>query len=148
MITLAIFRQMVADGVADLEKDKNFFWEEAPLQHDGKPAKGVWLVTRGGDISNSRKGLNMRTTVDFYIAFGNKAKAEATYMAIQEWLRGHKVICGLAGEVDKYTYAFRNIRIRPSQSPQNAGATENGLIVKVASILVIYDESQERNNND
>lgn len=142
MITLALFRQMAIDGVARLEKDKNFFWEEAPLQHDGKPAKGVWLITRGGDISTSRKGLNQRTTVDFYIAFGNKARAEATYMEIQQWLMRNKIICKLSGTVGNtdYSYTFHNIRFRPTLSPQNAGATENGLIIKVASILIIYDE--------
>lgn len=142
MITLALFRQMVADGVTGLTKDKNFFWEEVPLQHDGKPAKGVWLVTRGGDISNSRKGLNLRTTVDFYVAFGNKAKIEAVCMEIEHWLRDHKVICELSGAVDgtEYSYGFKNIRIRPSMSPQLDNVTENGLIVKAVSCLLIYDD--------
>ena len=139
MITLAIFRQMVADSVASLTKDSDFFLEEAPLQHNGAPAKGVWLVTRGGDITQSRKGLNLRTTIDFYVAFANKAKAEAIHSDILDWLRANRSICTLSGTVGDYSYAFRNIRIQPSQTPQNAGVTENGLIVKVASAQLVYD---------
>lgn len=143
MITLALFRKMVEDEVAGLTKDKNFFWDEAPLQHDGKPAKGVWLVTRGGDITTSRKGLNLRTTVDFYIAFSNKARTEATYVAIQSWLRANKSLCRLSGTITgtEYSYGYSNVRIKPTTSPQNAGVTENGLIIKVASALLVYDEN-------
>lgn len=143
MITLGLFHKMVADNVASLTKDKNFFWEEAPLQHDGKPAKGVWIVTRGGDITQSRKGLNLRTTVDFYIAFSNKAKTEATYSTIEQWLRANKSICELSGSITgtEYSYSYKNVRIRPTQTPQNAGVTENGLIIKVASVLLVYDET-------
>lgn len=143
MITLALFRKMVEDGVAGLTKDKNFFWDEAPLQHNGKPAKGVWLVTRGGDITSSRKGLNLRTTVDFYVAFSNKAKTEDTYQAIQQWLRANQSLCELSGTITgtEYSYDYSNVRIRPTQSPQNSGVTENGLIIKVASALLVYDEN-------
>ena len=38
MITLALFRQMAEDGVAGLVKDRNFFWEEMPLQKDAPTA--------------------------------------------------------------------------------------------------------------
>ena len=142
MITLGLCRQMAEEGGAGLSKNQNFFWEEAPLQHDGKPAKGVWLVTRGGDITSSRKGLNLRTTVDFYVAFSNKAQTEAVYAEIQKWLRENKSICELSGAVTGtvYSYDYSNVRVRPTQSPQNAGITENGLIIKVASVLLIYDE--------
>ena len=51
MITLAIFKQLATESVAGLIEDTNFFWEEAPLQRDGNPAQGVWMVTRGGEYS-------------------------------------------------------------------------------------------------
>lgn len=139
MITLAIFRQMIADGVAGLTKDSDFFLEEAPLQHNGAPAKGVWLVTRGGDITQSRKGLNLRTTVDFYVAFSDKSKVGATHSEILDWMRENRSICALSGSVGEYSYSFKNIRIQPSQTPQNAGVTENELIIKVASAQLVYD---------
>ena len=86
MITLAILEQMVADKVADLVIDKNCFWEQAPLQANGKPASGVWLVTRGGNAMNSPKGLNLRSTIDFYVALANKPQTEAVQQEILTWI--------------------------------------------------------------
>lgn len=139
MITLALFKKMANDDVAGLVEDENFFWEEMPLQSNGKPAKGVWLVTRGGDASRSPSGWNLKTTIDFYIAMPNKAMTEATHQAILEWLIENPTICELSGSVGSVEYAFENIRLRPTTTPQNEGATENGLVVKFASAQLIYD---------
>ena len=144
MITLAVFRRMAEDGVAELRKDINFFLEEAPLQKDGQPATGVWLVSRGGDVASTRKGLNLRTTIDFYVAFADRAKEEYVLKEIQKWLRENRTICRLVGEVGlemEYEYDYSNIRIQPTMTPQNEGVTENGKIVKVTSALLVYDEN-------
>lgn len=138
MITLALLEQMVQDKVADLTIDKDLFWEEAPLQKDGKPASGVWLVTRGGNAGDA-KGRNLHTTVDFYVTLANKPKTEAVHQRILEWIIASKCFCELSGSVGGTTYAFTNVRVRPTVTPQNFGATENGLIVKIASAEVIYD---------
>lgn len=143
MITLAILEQMAEDNVADLTIDEDFFWEEAPLQKDGKPAQGVWLVTRGGDASNNPKGLNLRSTVDFYVALANKPKTEAVHKAILDWILSNKYFCELSGTVGGTTYNFSNVRVRPATTPENYGATENGLIVKIASADLIYDLAEE-----
>lgn len=139
MITLALLEQMAKDGVAGLTPDKDFFWEEAPLQKDGKPAQGVWLVTRGGNASSSPKGLNLRSTVDFYVALANKPKTEAVQQEILQWILANKSFCNLSGSVGGTTYSFSNVRVRPTTTPENYGATENGLIVKIASAEIVYD---------
>lgn len=139
MITLALLRQMVMDNVADLEIDKNCFWEQAPLQKDGSPASGVWLVTRGGNASNSPKGLNLRSTVDFYVALANKPKTEKVHRDILEWLILNPCICELSGSVGGTTYKFTNIRIRPTTTPENIVVTQNNLVVKIASAQLVYD---------
>lgn len=139
MITLALLQQIVNDGVADLVIDENCFWEQAPLQKDGNPASGVWLVTRGGNASNSPKGLNLRSTVDFYVAFANKPKAEYIHQQILEWLIANPSICELSDSVGGITYSFKNIRVRPTTTPQNYLITENNLVVKIASAEIIYD---------
>ncbi len=143
MITLALFRQMVEDGVAGLTKDKNFFWEELPLQHEGKPANGVWLVTRPGNISASRKGLNLRTTVDFYVATKEKNKTEAIHQQIRQYFTVRLYFCKLSGSVGGISYQFENVRVRPATTPQNDGITPNGLIVKLASAELVYDEVKQ-----
>ena len=142
MITLALLRQIVDDGVANLVIDKNCFWEQAPLQKNGAPASGVWLVTRGGNSSRSPKGLNLRTTVDFYVALANKPQTEAVHQQILEWLIANPCICELAGSVGGTTYDFYNIRVRPTTTPQNFVVTENNLVVKIASAELVYDIKQ------
>ena len=141
MITLAILNAMNADSVAGLVKDEDFFWEENPIK-DGKYAEGVWLVTRSGDASMSPKKLNLKSTVDFYVAFANKTKTEVVLQTILDWLIANPTICQLSGSVDgtNYSYSFSNIRIKPTTTPENAGVTENDLIVKLASAQLVYDE--------
>ena len=139
MITLALLEQMAQEGVANLVVDQNCFWEQAPLQKDGSPASGVWLVTRGGNASNSPKGLNLRSTVDFYVALANKPKTEAVHQQILEWLIQNPCICELSGSIGGTTYSFTNIRIRPTTTPQNFVVTENNLVVKIASAELVYD---------
>lgn len=138
MITLALLKQMVADEVAGLTIDKDLYWEEMPLQKDGKPASGVWLVTRGGTAGDA-KGHNLHSTVDFYVALASKSKTEAVHQEILRWINANRGWCELSGSVGGTTYAFSNVRIRPTVTPQNYGQTENGLIVKIASAEVIYD---------
>jgi len=144
MITLAILEQMVEDEVADLVIDQNCFWEQAPLTQDGSPACGVWLVTRGGNANNSPKGLNLHSTVDFYVAFANKPQTEAVHEAILNWMIQNPCFCELTGSVGGTTYDFNNVRIRPTTTPQNTMITGNGLVVKIASAELVYDI----NNND
>lgn len=139
MITLAILEQMESENVAGIEIDKNAFWEQAPLLKDGNPSSGIWLVTRGGNASNSPKGLNLRTTVDFYIALANKPKTEEKHQQILEWIINNPCICELSGSVGGVTYNYTNIRIRPTTTPQNFVVTQNGLVVKLASAEIIYD---------
>lgn len=139
MITYGLFREMADRNVAGLVADKNFFWEEMPLQSNGKPASGVWLITRGGDASMSPKAWNLKTTVDFYVAMANKVKTEATQQAILEWIIENPTICELGGSVGGVEYCYENIRLRPTTTPQNEGVTENGLIVKFASVQITYD---------
>lgn len=141
MITLALLEQMDAEKVAGLTLDKDLFWEEMPLQKDGKPAQGVWLVTRGGTAGNA-KGENLHTTVDFYVALANKTRTEQVHQIITEWLMKNRCFCDLRGNVSGTSYHYTNVRLRPATTPQNYGATENGLIVKIASADVIYDLAQ------
>lgn len=143
MITRAIFDQMISDNVAGLVADSNFFIDEAPLQKNGKPAKGVWLVERSGTIAPTVKLLNRQSIVDFYVAFNDKTEIDSTLTAIQQWMANwnSRGVCELSGGVDgtSYGYKVQNVRIWPEATPENQGITENGLLVKMASARVIYD---------
>lgn len=139
MITLALFNRIASDGVAGLQKNVDFFWEEYPLQKDGKPPAGVWIITRGGDASAGRRGKNLQTTVDFYVCYNLKARTEQIQQEILEWILQNACICSLEGSAGDIQYSYENIRIRPTTTPENAGATINDNIVKMASARIIYN---------
>lgn len=139
MITLALLNELVNDKVANLQIDTNCFWEQAPLKKDGSPASGVWLVTRGGNAANSPKGYNLRSTVDFYVALANKPQTEAVHQQILEWIIKHPCICEMTGSFGGITYNYKNVRIRPTTTPQNYVITQNNLVVKIASAELVYD---------
>ena len=139
MITLALFRYIAEQGVAGLEADVNFFYDELPMQLNGKPASGTWLVTRGSLAGDSGRPRNIRSIADFYVALPNKAEAAKIHSEILAWVRSTKTICSLSGEVGGVAYSFANIRIWPTTTPENVGITENGNLVKMASVQIIYD---------
>lgn len=138
MITYALIDKLANDN-SRFVLDKNLFWEELPLQRDGSPALGVWAITRGGSSKNSLNGLNQKTVVDFYIAEANKAKAEAEANEIYKWSLANNAICELSGTLGGENYSYKNIRLWQTSTPQNQGTTPNGAIVKMISLIVIYD---------
>lgn len=140
MITAAILKAM-AEDINDLTIDQNAFWEELPLHSDGKPADGLWVVTRGANQGDA-KAINNMTIADFYIALPDKTKTEALHAEIAAWIRGHRTICELSGTIGDSRYSFTNIRIRPATTPSEYGATANGAIVKLASAQIYYDINQ------
>lgn len=137
MITAAILTAM-ANDIAGITVDANAFWEELPLMKDGKPAQGIWIVTRGG-FSTNAKALNNQTIADIYVAFNDKTKTEAMHAQISAWIRNHLAICELSGTIGDSRYDFTNIRIRPATTPSEFGITTNGNIVKLASAQIYYD---------
>ena len=139
MITLALLEKMASENIAGLVVDENCFWEQAPLRNSGEPATGVWLVTRGGSAMNSPKGYNLRSTVDFYVALANKVKTEKVHQEILEWLLQNPCFCELVGSVGGTSYSYKNVRVRPTTTPQNTMVTENDLVVKIASAELVYD---------
>lgn len=139
MITLALFQHMAEQKVAGLVADENFFYDEMPMQRDGKPASGVWVITRSGTTGNSSRPLNVRSIADFYIAMSNKATAAAIHAQIMDWVTKTKYICDLSGSVGGVAYHFANVRMRVTATPANVGITENGFLVKMISVQLIYD---------
>lgn len=140
MITYAIMKAIADAGTAGLTIDKDFYWEQEPLQANGKPAQGAWLLSRGGSNVDTTKGLNQRVTIDIYVAYSDKTKTEATLKAIADWIRNNRVICALNGTASGSSYAFTNIRITPATTPQNVGLNAtNGQVIKTVSADIVFD---------
>jgi hypothetical protein len=83
--------------------------------------------------------LNLRSTVDFYVALANKPKTEKVHEQILTWLIENPCICELVGSVGGTSYSYSNVRIRPTTTPQNIMITNNNLVVKIASAELVYD---------
>lgn len=140
MITYAIMKAIADAGTAGLTIDKDFYWEQEPLQANGKPAQGAWLLSRGGSNVDTTKGLNQRVTIDIYVAYNDKTKTEATLKAIADWIRNNRVICELNGTASGSSYAFTNVRITPATTPQNVGLNAtNGQVIKTVSADIVFD---------
>lgn len=140
MITYAIMKAIADAGTAGLTIDKDFYWEQEPLQANGKPAQGAWLLSRGGSNVDTTKGLNQRVTIDIYVAYNDKTKTEATLKAIADWVRNNRVICELNGTASGSSYAFTNVRITPATTPQNVGLNAtNGQVIKTVSADIVFD---------
>lgn len=140
MITYAIMKAIADAGTAGLTIDKDFYWEQEPLQANGKPAQGAWLLSRGGSNVDTTKGLNQRVTIDIYVAYNDKTKTEATLKAIADWIRNNRVICTLSGTASGSSYAFTNVRITPATTPQNVGLNAtNGQVIKTVSADIVFD---------
>lgn len=140
MITYAIMKAIADAGTAGLTIDKDFYWEQEPLQANGKPAQGAWLLSRGGSNVDTTKGLNQRVTIDIYVAYNDKTQTEATLKAIADWIRNNRVICELNGTASGSSYAFTNVRITPATTPQNVGLNAtNGQVIKTVSADIVFD---------
>lgn len=140
MITYAIMKAIADAGTAGLTIDKDFYWEQEPLQANGKPAQGAWLLSRGGSNVDTTKGLNQRVTIDIYVAYNDKTQTEATLKAIADWIRNNRVICALNGTASGSSYAFTNVRITPATTPQNVGLNAtNGQVIKTVSADIVFD---------
>lgn len=140
MITYAIMKAIADAGTAGLTIDKDFYWEQEPLQANGRPAQGAWLLSRGGSNVDTTKGLNQRVTIDIYVAYNDKTKTEATLKAIADWVRNNRVICELNGTASGSSYAFTNVRITPATTPQNVGLNAtNGQVIKTVSADIVFD---------
>ena len=141
MITIALVKQ-IAEDIDGLVLDENLFCEESPIKPDGTFSEGVWAVSRGGQIQNNPRSINLHSIIDFYVAFGDRVKIETMHRAISEWVQTNRTFCQLSGSVGGTQYELDNVRIRQTSTPQNSGITENGVLVKVASLEAYYDIKQ------
>lgn len=142
MLTIALVKQL-AEDIEDLVLDVNLFCEESPIKPDGTFSEGVWAVSRGGQIQNNPHSINLHSIIDIYVAFNDRVKIETTHRAISEWIQTNRTFCTLSGSVGGIEYELNNIRIRQTSTPQNGGITENGVLVKVASLEAYYDIKNE-----
>lgn len=134
MITLSILKSLANAGFGTIDTD--LFLEEASLNSEGKPKNGVWIVTRGSSVSRLNTEIQ---SFDIYSRYANKLTGHKKLEDILEWLReAYGDVCTLPAVAPYTTQAYKNVRIMPTSSIENAGSDENGLIVRVISFDIYY----------
>lgn len=136
MITLHIAKWLSDQGFGTLDTD--IFWEEVPLNSDGKPKDGIWVVPRGTPLSR----FNTTTQAfDIYSRYANKITGSLKLEAILEKLKeAYGDVCTLP-TVPPYSLAeYYNVRFRPTSGIENVGSDDQDKIVRVISAEIQYDK--------
>ena len=134
MIALHILKLLEDEGFGTIDTD--LFFEEAPLDGQGKPKQGVWIVERGTTISR----LNHRTqNFDIYSRYTNKLTGYKKLEAILDFLQeAYGDVCELPAVPPYSSTVYENVSIEPTSSVENVGTDENDKIVRVISGTVRY----------
>lgn len=134
MVTLHILRLLQDAGFGTI--DTNLFWEEAPLDANGNPIEGVWIVTRGAPVSR----ISVTTQAfDIYERYSNKITTAKKLEAILHYLQdSYGLVCDLPAVPPHSLTNYTNATITPTSGVENVGTDENDKIVKVISGEINY----------
>lgn len=134
MISLHIAKLLADEGFGTLDTD--IFWEEAPLDQQGNPREGVWVVTRGAAVDRLTNGYQ---AFDIYARYANKLTTHQKLEDILEYLKeAFSEVCDLPLVPPYSMERYIDCSIQPTSSVDNVGTDENEKIVKVISGEIRY----------
>lgn len=134
MVTLHLLQLLANEGFGTIDTD--LFWEEAPLDSKGDPINGVWLVTRGSEVTRLNVGIQ---AFDIYARYSNKLTTHTKLEAILTYLReAYGEVCELPDVPGYSASQYTQVMIEPTSSVENVGSDENEKIVKVISGIIHY----------
>lgn len=136
MIALHILKLLEDEGFGTIGTD--LFFEEAPLDGQGKPKQGVWIVERGTSVSR----FNHQTqNFDIYSRYTNNLTGYKKLEDILDFLQeAYGEVCELPTVPPHSNTVYENVRITPVGSVENVGVDENSKIVRVISGTVQYNK--------
>lgn len=136
MVTLHILKLLQDEGFGTV--DTNLFWEEVPLDSNGDPKDGIWIVSRGSEVS--RTSLHIQA-FDLYARYSNKVTTSQNLENLLEYLQtAFEEVCYLPEFPPYSTNQYTNVRIVPTSGIENVGTDDNEKIVKVISGEVRYNK--------
>lgn len=136
MVTLHLLKLLEDRGFGVI--DTNLFWEEVPLDSNGDPLDGVWIVTRGTEISRTNVG---QQAFDIYARYANKLTTAGKLEDILNYLQeAYGEVCELPDVPPYSASVYSNVRIEPVSSVENVGTDENEKIVKLISGIIRYNK--------
>ena len=136
MIALHILQLLEDEGFGTIDTD--LFFEEAPLDGQGKPKQGCWIVERGTDVNRLSHQVQ---NFDIYSRYTNKLTGYQKLEAILNYLQeAYGEVCELPTVTGYSSTVYTNVRIEPTSSVENVGVDENGKVVRSISGIVRYDK--------
>lgn len=134
MIALHILKLLENEGFGTIDTD--LFFEEAPLDGNGVPRQGIWIVERGTSVNR----FNTRTqNFDIYSRYTNELTGYRKLEAILDYLQeAYGEVCTLPAVPPYSSTVYENVRLTPTSSVENVGVDKNNKIVRVISGTVQY----------
>jgi len=137
MIALNILKLLEQEGFGTIDTD--LFFEEAPLDKQGNPVNGVWIVERGVPVTRFRVGIQ---AFDIYSRYTNKITGNQKLENILAYMQeAYGTVCTLPTVPPYTTTIYSNVTITPTSGIENVGTDENNKIVRVISGQVQYERN-------
>lgn len=139
MITLNVLKLLENEGFGTIDTD--LFWEEVPLDGNGRPKNGLWIVPRASSVTSRNVRVQQ---FDIYSRYTNKLTGSKKLEAILEYFEHNSDKPCELPVAEPYTETqYTNIRIIPLGSIENVGLDENGKVVRVISAEIRYNKLKE-----
>lgn len=139
MITLNIAKWLDDEGFGTLDTD--IFWEDVPVDSQGKPKNGIWVVSRGFPTASR---FSTTQTFDIYSRYSNKITGSSKLESIYERLREvYNQVCELPTVPPYSLTQYINVSLRPTAFVSNVGSDEQDKVVRVMSGEVQYKIKME-----
>jgi len=134
MVTLHIAQLLEDEGFGTL--DSTIFWEDMPLDANGKPIDGLWIVPRGAALSRFDYTTQ---SFDIYARDKNKVTSSRLLEDILEYLQtAYEEVCELPTVPDVSSTRYYDCRIQPTSAIENVGVDEQDKVVRVISGEIKY----------
>lgn len=134
MITLHIAKLLADEGFGTLDTD--IFWEDAPLDSNGNPKDGVWIVPRGAEVNR----FTIHTQqFDIYSRNKNKVTGSKKLEDILNYLQtAFEEVCELPTVPPHSLTRYYDVTITPVSSIENVGTDDQKKVVRVISGQVTF----------
>lgn len=129
MVTLHIAKLLADEGFGTLDQD--IFWEDMPIDVQGNPKNGLWVVPRGAPVTRFNTCYQ---SFDIYSRHSNKVTSSKQLEDILEYLQtAYEEVCELP-EVPPYSVTrYYDVRIEPVSGIESVGVDDQDKVVRVIS---------------
>ena len=139
MVTLHILQLLEDEGFGTIDTD--LFWEDIPVDSNGDPKNGVWIVPRGSTLSRFQTTIQ---AFDIYSRYANKITGSKKLEAILQYIKdAYDEVCELPTVPPYSTTLYNEVRLRPVSGIENVGTDEQDKVVRVISAEIQYNIGEE-----